>query len=201
MGRALTSLITTEIARTVTAPFHLIKIDFPTVARLSTGATVAYGGYTWTGGTATLDDLRALPGGALEGSLSISNTNDSIGATVLATDLSDTAVTIWALYGAGPFVSGDALQVFTGVLDGADLTPTRVRLGIVSAGRRRLTGPRLYCQPPTCNHMPPPGTRIVWGGDVYILNADEPGLTPYGPTPTVRSRRPPPRRESVKRSR
>jgi len=200
MARTLPTLLSTEVVKTVTMPFHVIEIGWSPTSRLSTGATVAWNGYTWTGGVATLDDLRALPGGALEGTLSLANTDDAVGATVLAADLAETPVTIWALYGAGPFTSGDALQVFTGVLDGADLSVTRVSLGLVSAGRRRLTGPRLYCQPPTCNHMPPPGTRIVWGGDVFILNADEPYQTPYGPTPAVRARRgPPPKLPKVSR--
>ncbi len=176
MSRALSTRLTSEVAGVVTAPFFLIQIGWSPVSRLSTRGPVSYGGYTWAGGSASLHSLQGLPGGALQGQISLGNTDDAIGAVVLSTDLTAVPVTIWMLYGSEPFTAGDALQVFSGVIDGAELTPTRVTLDLVSEGRRNLTGPRVYCQPPLCNHMPPPGTRITWGGDTYVLNDNAPSL-------------------------
>jgi hypothetical protein len=176
MARALTTLLATETVKTVTAPFFLIEIGFSSTLRLSTRGSVLYGGYTWTGGTASMVDLHGLAGGALEGEISIGNTDSAIAAIVLGQSLRDVPVTIWLLYGAEPYAAGAALQVFTGVLDGATLTPTRVSLRIVSAGRRSLYGPRLYCQFPM---MPPPNTTITWGGQKYILKASSNNRTGF----------------------
>jgi hypothetical protein len=76
------------------------------------------------------------------------------------------------LYGAGPFASGDAAQLFSGVVDGAEIGSVRATLSLVSSARRRLTGPRIYCQPPLCNHIPPAGKVITWGGEEFQFESD-----------------------------
>jgi hypothetical protein len=170
MARSLSTRLTTEIGYTVTRPFFLVQITWSgSTSRLSTGGTVTYASQTWQGGTATVEALRTLPGGALEGQLSIGNTDNAIGALALANNLSSCAVVISVLYGTGPWTTGDAEQVFAGVLDGCQITPTRVTFGIVSTGRRREHSPRIYCAPPLCNHLPPAGTKIAWAGEVYEL--------------------------------
>lgn len=171
MARTLSTLLAGEVVKTVTAPFFLIQLGWTPISYLSTGPTTAYAGQSWISGTATLESLTTTPGGGLEGSISLTNTDDSMGALVLGADLSQTAVAIWAAYGAGPFAAGDLAQIFDGVIDGADISATRVQLGIVSSARRRQTGPRLYCQPPLCNHIPPAGKTITWGGAEYTFES------------------------------
>lgn len=178
MARTLSALLTTETATTVTAPAYLIEIGWTPTLRLSTRGELYYEGNAYTAGSANVERLETLRGGALAATISLGNTDDVAGAIILGSDLTAIDVTISLLYGDGPFSAGDALQVFAGVIDSADITPLRITLDCVSEGRAKMTGPRLYCQPPTFNHMPPPGTKLLWGGETYVLNAD----APSGPT-------------------
>jgi len=130
---------------------------------------VSFDGQTWTGGNATLAELRSLPGGAMQGKLSLTNTDNSASALALEHELSESAVEISMLYGMGPWVAADAVQVFSGVIDGARVGSARVMLGLVSRARRGEVGPRIVCAQPLCNHLPPNGVSIAWGGDVVEL--------------------------------
>ena len=171
MARTLSTATATEIAKAVTRPFYLARIEFPGVVTyyLSTGATVTWLGYTWDGGNLTVDALRTLPGGGLEGALSLTNADGSGAALALNGSLEEVLVDLWALYGDGPYATEDATQVFSGVLDGAEIGMMRVRFGLSSESRRRATGPRIYCAPPLCNHLVAPGSVLYWSGERYGL--------------------------------
>jgi hypothetical protein len=175
VSRSLSSRLGTEIVKTVTAPFFLVRVVFPGYAPLylSTGPTVTYDydsvAQQWVSGSASLSALRSLPGGGLEASVSLSNTDDAVAALALTQDPGTVSVRLWMLYGAPPFSAGDAEQVFTGVVDSMEIRPTRVTLSCVSESRRRLYGPRLTVSPPLCNFLPPGGTWVLWGGEMYEL--------------------------------
>lgn len=172
MPRTLSSATVTATAQAVTRPFYVAQLDWDgTTYRLSTGASVSWNGYTWDGGSLSVEDLRALPAGGMEGTISLTNADGSAAALVLNHPIEEVAVALWTLYGDGPYAAADGVPVFTGVVDAADLTATRVRLTLTTEGRRRALGPRIYAVPPLCNHLPAPGSVVVWSGERYTLVA------------------------------
>lgn len=172
MARTLSTTTATEVAKAVTRPFYLARITTLSVTYyLSTGPTATWLGYTWDGGNVTVEELRSLAGGGLEGAISLTNADGSGAAIALGGSLEEVTVDLWALYGNGPYAIDDAVQVFSGVLDGAEIGPTRVRFGITTESRRRATGPRIRCAPPLCNHLIAPGAVLFWNGERYGLYA------------------------------
>ena len=109
----------------------------------------------------------------MEGRISLPNTDNAASAYALNEDLSINEVEILTLYGEAPFAAGDAETVFTGVLDGCLIGPDRVYFDIATAGRKREYGPRVILMPPLCNHLPPNGLRLSWGGEIIELEGRE----------------------------
>lgn len=170
--RELTEYMDAEIARPITRPLNLIEILLPSVTlRWSTGRTVEWDGDTWTDAGVTLEALRALAGGAMEGMISVRNTELAASGLVLVDGVNDRPCRIWELSGPGPFDPADAVMTFEGVCDGTpDISIERVRIAITSASRVREMSPRIYFEQ-FCNHIPPAGTVISWGGEHYRLEA------------------------------
>lgn len=167
--RALAAQALVEIARAITRPRYLLRIDWTTTLYLSTRGTVVYDGQTWTGGTLTLERLAALPGAGLEGEISLTAADGTGAALALGGEISDVSFVLSMLYGDGPWAAGEAVVLAEGVLDGAEITATRVRFGLAAEGRRRAAGPRVYCSPPLMRHLPAPGSVLTWAGERYEL--------------------------------
>ena len=167
--RTLTAATKTEIERDITRPIYLVELVMATVTyRLSTGPAVSWNGSTWSQSGAQVDDLRAVSGGAQEGRISLPNHDNAASALVLSDGVAGRACRIWQLYGDGPYATNDAVLLFDGECDGADLTIERVSIDLTSSGRIRELSPRLYWEH-FCKHIPPAGTVISWGGEHYRL--------------------------------
>ncbi len=166
--RALSGPTAAALAGPITRPILLIELSLAPVQRWSTGGPVTWDGYTWSESGARVEELRELPGAAVEGRISAPNADGALGTLLLSQGATDVPCRIWALYGDGPYALGDAVLLFGGVTDGAE-HGLRVTLDLITAARRRLTAPRLRCAPPLCNHLPPSGTVVSWNGERYAL--------------------------------
>lgn len=67
-------------------------------------------------------------------------------------------------------VKADPMLLLDGVITGGAIGQY-VELEVSHRALLRRWTPRLRISAPTCNHLPPPGTRLAWEGDIYILES------------------------------
>lgn len=168
--RTLSTYTTTEIAKAITRPIHLVElVTDATTYRWSSSGDVPYASVTWTGNGVSVEDLRNLAGGGQEGRISLPNIDGAAAALVLGTGIADRVLRIYELAGDGPYTAGDAALLFDGVCDAAtSIDDERVTIDITSAARNMEQSPRILWNL-FCNHMPAPGTVIPWAGERYAL--------------------------------
>lgn len=168
--RTLTAATEAAAALTVTTPAYLVELGFATTLRLSSRGDQSWDSQTWTGGRlGRVSGLGADGSGTQRGTLEIVNTDLAYSALILNEGAADKTCRIWAFYGDDPAAS-DPVEVFNGVLDDADIGPDRVRLTLASENSRTLYSPRRFVGSGTgFNHLRPAGTRINWGGQVFVL--------------------------------
>lgn len=167
--RDLSERLQSEIAQVVTRPVYLVELSFSVPLYLSTGGLVAWNGQDWLPSGATVESLHELPGGSITGRLTLANSDRAMGALVLGEGVRDRACRVWQIYGGAPYDSGDAVLRFDGAMDAVEEIGDRVVIALVSAGMSLAWAPRLFWAPPMCNHLPPPGTVLLWNGEKYEL--------------------------------
>ena len=159
-----------ELSRKITRPFKLIYIGFSTPLYISTGGTVSFDGQTWTKGTASVDSIDQGDAAMTNGSITLLNSDNSISAFVLSEGARDKACKIYEAYlDTSGLLAGTPELVFSGVMDGVNITPEHVRINIQSYSEAIVKAPRYFCGPPLMNHVPPDGTIVQWGNDKYTL--------------------------------
>lgn len=168
--RTLSSTTSTETAKPITRPIHLVEIVTNTVTyRWSSSNDVTYNSATYTGNGVSVSALRNLAGGGQEGQITLPNIDGAAAALVLSADIADKACRIYELSGDGPYSVGDAVLLFEGVCDCAsDINDERVTIDITSAARNMEQTPRILWNL-FCHHMPAAGTVIAWAGERYTL--------------------------------
>lgn len=162
--RELSANLEASVAQTVTTPAFLIQIDFSTVLRLSSRGDQSWDGNLWTGGR--LGKIQASSDG---GQVEIMNSDLAAGALVLNEGISDRPISIWQFYGDNPDLA-DAVQIFSGVGDSAEIAHDRIRIKLTAGNRRTLYSPRRFINSVSgFNNLLPAGTRITWGGETFTL--------------------------------
>ena len=169
MSKTLTSKVDTAIAQTITRPRLLIEIGWSATVRLSTAEAVTWNGYTWAQSGARVERIGSTGGTNAALTLSLPNHSAAYGAIALSEGLADIPVSIWALYGASPFVAADGVKLFDGQMNGGSITLERVTINCIAMRAATMFAPRLSLQPPVCNHLLPTGAVLSWNGDTYIL--------------------------------
>jgi hypothetical protein len=94
-----------------------------------------------------------------------------MGAVVLGDGIRDITADIYQLYGAAPHAAGDAVHLFSGVIDSVPSIDDFVTLSLRSTGSAVAHTPRVRLSLFVGDDMPTPGTRIQWNGDVLILES------------------------------
>jgi len=169
MARTLPANTDTATQAAITTPIYLVRINLSTGdVRHSSRGDVTYNGYSWSGTGIRVENLTPTKGGGMSGAISIPNTDLAWSAIVLNNDIRGRDIDISMVYSETPSV-GDAVMVFSGVMDSVPVIDTRVVINIVSEGIGTAFSPRLFCAPPLCNHMPAAGTIIEWSGERYVL--------------------------------
>lgn len=170
--RTLSPSAQTAVEKTVTTPIVLVEIGFSTPVRFSSSGDLPWNGQDWEGGRLANGSVNLSPAkaGSHQGSLSLANHDSAISALILTEGGSGKAVKVWYLYGSPPYATADAIQVFDGVIDGAQMGDI-AQLAILSSGMVKWT-PRLPYTFDRLSHMIKPGTEISWGGEKYILKSE-----------------------------
>lgn len=164
MAKTLTATLTTATAQTVTQPGYLVELAFAVPLRLSTRGDQAWNGLPWTGGR--LGKVRATDGG---GTVEIINTDLAAGALALNEGVADMPIRVWAFHTDNPDLA-DVVPVFDGVGDGVEIGDNIIRIKLAADGRRTSYSPRRFVNAAAgFNHLLPAGSRISWGGEVFVL--------------------------------
>ena len=163
----LTSTLLAELGLTITRPGYLIELGYTSALRLSTMGNVSYGSYEWVGVDAKVSGVKQDGKGGNSASLTLGNTDNAYGAVVLNEGAADISVSIYAAYAGAP---GDAVQVFAGVTDGAEIAPDKITLTLAAQANKTLFCPRVFIAKPTFNFLQPEGTKIVFNGEQFILD-------------------------------
>ena len=169
MSRSLSSPTSAAVGAVVTRPAYLIQINWSTVSRLTTGATLDWNGYTWSSEDVDLSGLQWGNEGLKGATLRLGNNDQRYSALVLNEGVADVAVAVYA-YDQAATATGDPVKVFSGVGGKVDLDDDRVTIALRATKSRALTCPRTRISPANgFNHLPPRGTVIMWGAQRYVL--------------------------------
>jgi len=163
----LTPELLAELALTITRPGYLIELGYSTPIRLSTIGSVSYATYNWTSADAKVSGIKQDGKGNNSASLTLGNTDNFYSALILNEGASDIPVSIYAVYAGA---HGDAVQVFSGVADGAEIATDNVTMTLVAQANKTLFCPRVFISTPVFNFLQPEGTIIMYNGERFSLD-------------------------------
>lgn len=152
MSRPVSSTTSSEIALTRTRPLYLLQLGFNVPVRYSSREQVTWDSLIWSAASFRL---------SMTGQWSIDLFNETLllGQTVLTQGTTGRTAKVWQLHGDGPtWAADDAEALLDGEMGEAIITPTTVSIALKKRGPLRT--PRLYFNPPLCNHLPADGTVI-----------------------------------------
>lgn len=165
--KTLTAPMLAELSLTITSPGYLVQIGYGSTLRLSSMGDITYGSATWLAADLKVSGVKQDGKGGNSASMSVGNTDNTYGAIVLNEGASDIPVIIYACYAGAP---GEAVQVFSGVTDGAEISVDKVQFTLVAQANKTLFCPRVFIAPPVFNFLQPEGTRVPWGSEVFSLD-------------------------------
>lgn len=161
MTRGLDGTQTTAVSDTTTKPYFLVYMGFVTPVRMSTQATISWGGFNWVAADITVS-MSESP------TLRIFNEVALFGQVVLTEGTAGRAVKIYQGY-ANDSAHPNPLLVFDGEMGQASIADT---VTIQCKRHKPYKTPRHYVVPPLCNHVPPDGTRFETPKQVIILERE-----------------------------
>ena len=152
MTRTVPAAVTTEAAKVITLPTWLMRIDYPSPIKLTSGFQATIGA-----------DVFSRPGLRIERvtetALRFTCTNDDNAfSAVLSSDGADgIPVTLWKYYVT------DGVIVWTGFLDGARMNKKVVQFRATKVEAGKATFPERYFNRTDFPYLPNDGTVIKWG--------------------------------------
>lgn len=161
MSRPVSAGTGTEIAKAITAPLFLVELGFNVPVRYSSREQITWSSLLWQPASFKL---------RMSGQWSVELFNDSfvIGQTVLTQGTSGRTARVYQLYGAGPsWADADGECLLDGEMGEATITGSTVSITLKRSAPQRT--PRIYLNPPLCNHIPPAGTQIRTASGTVIL--------------------------------
>ena len=163
MSRTLPTTVASAVQLTATQPKYLLDLAFSsgTVYAATWGADVSYNGQTYVSSgleVSRLNDSSAtlkFPNGTSDPWLSL----------VLNDGTRGVAISIYShQYDATASPQSDAVLVFTGIMDEADISDEDVTVKVIAASAAKRVPPTPIDQP-TFTYLPQAGTVISWGND------------------------------------
>ena len=181
---SLSSIQQTILAQSTTTPTYLVDLDWSGTQRWSTRADHVVSGINYTGGEIGVR-------GAQDWRTAELSLNPSAGhaATLQLGSWRGAACSIWLLpyrehpqllddgyvedgYGFFGDEVGDPILLLQGQVTSAEYSGDGpIRLGVRHVAALQTPTPRVRLAPPICNHLPTPGTKFEWAGELYILEA------------------------------
>lgn len=165
--RTVSTKTNTALGQPVTQPVVLVELHFSTILRYSSRQQLTWDNKTWGKGRLSGFALSEKESGGIDGTVNIVNNDGVITSFVFNEGASGREVNIWYLYGDSPYVLDDALQVFSGIIDGVDIGDL-AQINIISDGLIQWT-PRIAFSQDRFSHMQPKGSQVTWGNEKFIL--------------------------------
>lgn len=165
--KSLSGALSAALGAPVQRPALLVQVDFSTVQRWSSMATLSWGGHSWTARNLRVEGLQ-VQALRVQGSLLLGNADGVAGALVLAQGVQDRAITLYG-YDAAATASGDVVWLASAVGAAAQVGPGEVSIAL--RHRAEFTAsPRTYVTYEAgFGQMLPPGTVVrINGVDVRL---------------------------------
>jgi hypothetical protein len=163
MSRTLSSTVSTAITQNPTKPVYLLRIGFSLESLACTwGSNISWNSENWVASGIEVKNLTAR-GATLEFP---NGEDDAWLALILNESTRDRPISIYEFhtdYSTSPHGT-DAVLVFTGIMDEAEITEN-IKVTVIESSQARQFPPDSI-GPPVFNFLPVAGTRIVWGDDV-----------------------------------
>jgi len=173
VSRTLSTIVTSASNQDATTPIYLIEItNWSNTSPLQTtrictwDVNISWNAQTWTASGAEISRI-GISGGTLE---LPNGDGDPWLAIIGNAGTRDIAVTVYEhhTYTGSPGGS-DATQVFTGIMDGDELTDRGFRIALVE-GRRNKGFPPTSINRTEYTHLLPKGKRVFWISDIVNVN-------------------------------
>jgi hypothetical protein len=172
------------LAQTTTTPTYLVDIEWGGQRRWSTRADHTVAGITYTGGEIGVrgaQDWRtadlSLNPSAANTAILMSGSWRGAACTIRLLPFREHAQLVeegYAEEGYGFFGDeiADPILLLDGEVTSAGYSGNgAITLGVRHVGSITRPAPRTRIGPPAFNHLPTPGTKFTWAGEVYILDS------------------------------
>lgn len=165
--KSLSGALSAALGAPVQRPALLVQVDFSTVQRWSSMATLSWGGNTWTARDLRVEGLQ-VQALRVQGSLLLGNADGVAGALVLAQGVQDRAITLYG-YDAAATASGDVVWLASAVGAAAQIDAGSVRIELRHRAEFQQC-PRTYVNPAAgFTQMLPAGAALRIGGISTVL--------------------------------
>ncbi len=147
-----------------TAPLYLAALGFSTTLRLSSRGDVR-----WNGNDYSRALLTVNLGGEEGSSMRFFDTGFAYSAIFKAQGTDGISVTVYQLFGPGPFASGDADIYFSGVLGPAEIGEF---IEVQLLDSEPSYTPKIRATSDIFTHLPAAGTELVTRAGTFVLERD-----------------------------
>jgi len=166
--KSLSSPHSTALGGAVTLPAWLVQIDFATVRRWTSAATLTWNSQTWTGFDVRVESL-AVEALRVSGTLVVGNLDDVIGGLVLSEGVQDRAITIYS-YDAAATGAADVQWLCAAVGASAQISAREVRIALRHKSEF-VASPRTFANGAAgFNTVMPAGTVVRINGIDYQID-------------------------------
>lgn len=151
----------------VTRPNLLVELHFAPVLRFTTGNAVVWNGYNWREAPVELTTIKIAVTGDVSASLKLGNLGREFGVLILNQGTAGRRCRIWSFF-SDPVASPPRL-IFDGYMDASKFNES-VTISLVGRSAYYGQTPHVVCVPPLFNHLPKPGSELVWGSTRILLS-------------------------------
>lgn len=171
VSRSIAGDTLTHVGGQHTRPFCLVRMTFGgEVIHLSEAGQVVWNGDTYVEGAVRVGTFSWTPDGDQEGTVELTNENNSASSLILNYGSVEVPVDIWLAHldASGTLVTPEL--VVTGVLDGADIAPASTVCSVVTGRAKTEYLPyKTFTKAAGFNFLPKRGTIITWNNEKYVL--------------------------------
>ena len=161
--RQTNAALTTAINKKFTNPIQMIAQDMgANVIYSSTQGLIDYDGQDYLGTTGA--QVHQISNNTF--SWSLDNSDRAYSVMALANDVGGNTVTLFMHY------DGETIVRFTGVIDEWNTQGQRIMFRATSQASRLQKFPNERAENGVFNHLPPPGSSILWGLQTIILESE-----------------------------
>lgn len=173
--RALDAETQAEVAIDFTQPVYLVKMLFPAGdVYVSSGKQITFEGNIYIEGQVSVGTVRWDANGRQSGEIVLSNEDNAATALILGTSVNDIQIEIYQTYLLPGGGNTQPQTYLKGSMDGSKVGASSSTVRVLStASETGFVPNRYYTAAEGFSWLPIDGETIVWGGEVFVLQADQ----------------------------